>query len=475
MKNTLGADSRLALLPVFLFISAALVDPTIPLQERNPEQVILTGPLRIDVHISRTAHLFHIVDQLSSWSQFCHAQYGRYIEQKGENLSSLERELLQKHATLRKAKGWGGGLEQTFYTSLDLEAALKQGVETGRLSADQAALERQVLTQFAPRIEKLMKEEEETLRRFATRLGAEKESLASFAEQTSAFFRKAQVSVPLYLIANPDLRNCGGGYNGGRMTLEIPREYDIYPIFLHEVFHAFTEAQKPLLEKAVLRAPGLDYETLNEGLAYAISPGLFHPQTSSEDPLQDEVIADLEARKPLSDAYTRFRRFGLALRPLLEEALGENGSSIDAFLPRAVDAWRVLRELDSAMAASERKPRVKTAFSFGPGWKTLTQKVREKGFSCSSYNHLGDHYRKAFQKTRSDDIVVLLFTLENEDRKMPEEFKDLLPRPWAEIESSLKEGKVVTLEGKAREMRTILIAAPTERELEEAILKSKSF
>jgi hypothetical protein len=37
------------------------------------------GPLTLNIYISRTAHLFHVVDQISGWSPFCHSQYRRYF------------------------------------------------------------------------------------------------------------------------------------------------------------------------------------------------------------------------------------------------------------------------------------------------------------------------------------------------------------------------------------------------------------
>jgi multisubunit Na+/H+ antiporter MnhE subunit len=38
------------------------------------------GPLTLDIQVSKTAHLFHVVDQISQWSEFCHRQYSRYLK-----------------------------------------------------------------------------------------------------------------------------------------------------------------------------------------------------------------------------------------------------------------------------------------------------------------------------------------------------------------------------------------------------------
>ena len=50
----------------------------------------------------------------------------------------------------------------------------------------------------------------------------------------------------------------------------------------------------------------------------------------------------------MEDSYTRFNVYGLALRPLLKEALFGKRQTLEVFLPRATDAWLVLVELDKA-------------------------------------------------------------------------------------------------------------------------------
>ena len=38
---------------------------------QQPEPLVIdAGPLRCEVHLSRTAHLFHVVDQISAWDQY---------------------------------------------------------------------------------------------------------------------------------------------------------------------------------------------------------------------------------------------------------------------------------------------------------------------------------------------------------------------------------------------------------------------
>jgi len=160
-----------------------------------------------------------------------------------------------------------------------------------------------------------------------------------------------------FLIANPDDRNFGGGYNGGRLTLEIPRVYDALPSFEHECLHAFLNAKEKALT-ALLRtdATGLDWQTFNEGLAYALAPGLLRPDGAG-DPLAKDVAADTARGARLADSYARFHRFGLALRSLLRDALDDPKATVESFAPRAIDVWRALQELDAVSPPSPSPPR----------------------------------------------------------------------------------------------------------------------
>jgi hypothetical protein len=307
------------------------------------------GPLKLDVYISETAQLFHVVDQISQWSEFSHEQYVRYFESLGGGLSESDRKILAEHVAIRKRYGWGRGPEQVFYTPLDLDEALKAGVASGYLTEAEADTERRVLTYFRLRVKRLVSESR-PLDEFVREFGRQQSNLAAFATEVARFVGKTPAKpIPFYVIANPDDANMGGGYNGGKLTLEIPRKRDVYPTVLHELFHAFVETKKAEVETAARSVPGLDFQTLNEALAYAISPGLHH--TGDSDQLQAKVSAYIAKGSPLSDSFTRFNFFALALRPLLKEALADPHQNLESFLPRAVDAWLVLVELDRA-----RKP-----------------------------------------------------------------------------------------------------------------------
>ena len=423
------------------------------------------GPLHLNIFISKTAHLFHVVDQLSLWGEFCHAQYRAHFDKLDGGLAKDDLDLLARHVAVRKAQGWGRGLEQTFYTPLDLEPALDAGVAHGHLSREDAETERRILSHFAPRVERLMAEERPTLDRFAQTLLQQREDLAAFAKQIGGFAGVTSLAIPVYLIANPDARNCGGGYNGGRLTLEIPKDFDVYPMFLHENFHAFVHVKETVVENAAHSAPGLDFETLNEALAYAYSPGLRH--SGDSDPLLGEVASYLRKGESLDSAFPRFNAYGLALRPLLKEALATS-ASLEAFLPRATDAWKVLRELDMARAKSreERQGTGPGCFLFGhcekDAWNAL---YRSLGMDLWGRAHDPGEYRKMLATlARKGDMVILLLSLDDSGR-VPDEYADLLPTPWSEIEGRLKKGDVIFQQGAARGWTVYLLAAPTKEAL----------
>jgi hypothetical protein len=328
-------------------VGGVLLWPVVSLAEGIAPLELDLGSLKLSVYVSETATTFHVVDQLTEWSEFCHHQYAAFFKREGGGLTDKDQEVMAKHRAIRGQLPWGVGLEQTFYTPVSLEAALDAGVRAGHISAEQATVEREVLTYFAPRAAELLQKESATLMRFEERLKQEQKPIAEQAAVFARFVGVSKIEVPVYLIANPDDSNCGGGYNGGRLTLEIPRVYDVYPIFLHEVMHAFLEVRKPDIQRAAGNVNGLDLETLSEGLAYAFSPGILHAEGKG-DPLADDVRQDDANGTDLSDSYTRFHRFGLALRPLLKDALKDEQSSLTAFLPRCADVWRALHELETA-------------------------------------------------------------------------------------------------------------------------------
>ncbi len=425
------------------------------------------GSLTLDIYISKTANLFHAVDQIAQWSEFCHKQYVSYFQGLAGGMDKADRDFLARHAAIRKTHGWGRGLEQTFYTSLDLDAALALGVKEGLLSKEEAQTEREVLTHFQTRVERLMAEELPTLRKFAQGLQARRSDMTAFADVISQFVGGAKLTVPVYLMANPDERNCGGGFNGGRLTLEIAKNYDMYPTLLHELFHAFIRTKPGLIESAAKSVLGLDEETLSEGLAYAYNPGLVQAGNSGQaDQLLSMVAGFMSSGSSLKNSYPRFSTYGLALRPLLKDALFGKRQTLETFLPRATDAWLVLTELDKARGAQStsqshdyRKDPRHSIFIFGiwdkPGLAALGSG------NIIGRDHVEDQYQEQLTKNaKPGDTIILLLSLDAPSR-VPDKFSDLLPLSWSETEAMLKQGQTVFRQSKARDMNIFLLATPS--------------
>jgi hypothetical protein len=448
---------------MLLIILAAL------LQESKPV-VLEAGPLTCEIHISRTAHLFHVVDQLAEWSEFCHRQYGRHFK----GLDEKDRELLAKHAEIRKVRGWGGGLEQTFYSPLDVEAAIAAGIKAKHLTEAEAAVEREVFARFAPRVDALLAENRKLLESYPGRLARDQKRLAEVAARVSRFVGGAKVKVPVYLFANPHDSDSGGGFNGGVVTIEIPRVRDAYSTLVHEVFHAFLETRRADLEAAVKDVKGLDFMTLNEGLAYAISPGILHTEKPGSDPLKAAVMQYRSNGQTLSDYYYRVNVFGLALRPLMKEALDSDVLTLEKILPRAIDAWRVLAELESTSGSRYRVSNTPSIFIFGGGQDSVAKRFQalERPVIFGRHHGLKEYDEMFTNHNKPGDLVVLLLDLSSPER-VPDSYSDLLPKPWVEIEATLKKGETIELEGEARQMRTVLLAAPTRAALVSLMKDSK--
>ena len=66
------------------------------------------GRFTISVSESWTAQVFHMVDQLAQWDESSHKSYTRWAR-TNLTLDAEDRQLLQKHAEMRRGRGWGNG------------------------------------------------------------------------------------------------------------------------------------------------------------------------------------------------------------------------------------------------------------------------------------------------------------------------------------------------------------------------------
>src|SRR5262249_11010571 len=151
-----------------------------------------------------TAQLFHVVDQISQWSEFSHEQYVGYFKSLAGGLSESDRKILDEHVAIRKRYGWGRGPEQVFYTPLELDEALNAGVANGHLTAGEAETERRVLSYFRPRAERLFADSK-PLEDFVREFRGRQSDLATFATEVARFVGRSPAKpIPFYVIADPD-------------------------------------------------------------------------------------------------------------------------------------------------------------------------------------------------------------------------------------------------------------------------------
>lgn len=291
------------------------------------------GGVVISVSDSRTAQVFHIVDQLSQWDSASHRQYVRWAA-RNLNLGQEDQTLLQKHAELRRARGWGHGFEQAFYVDDSIEVAAKRAVENELISATEADTEKTILSHFAPILSGLLDRSIPQIAAFRARLTAEGKKIAPVVQQLARFSEiKETIKVPLFLAPNPEVGNAGGGFNGGRLVVEVQEQPDPLPTLFHECLHALLWRHKEAIRVAA-EWVRLSWEALNEGIAHAFSPGLTG-NTQGGDLLAEWLVKGSLA----SDSSVQKYMVAVVIRPLLRSALDRN-ETFTSFLPKAVSKLR---------------------------------------------------------------------------------------------------------------------------------------
>lgn len=285
---------------------------------------------------STTAQLFHIVDQISGWDQYTHKQYVRWAA-KSLTLDDEDRRFLQRHVELRHRYGWGSALEKAFLVDEPLDTAARDAVRRGLLTGAEAAEERGVLKHFAPRLAPLMQQQKPVMDHFIRQLDADRGRLAPTIAELVAFSEvRKEISVPVFLVANPDDKNGGGEANAGRILLELPSP-DPRSFLLHEALHALLASHEDEI-RAAAKASGLPFELVNEAVAYAFAPGLTDDGTG-DDLLADEVVRMQLRGAKATDPYLQFYSMAAVIRPVLRKALRDH-ETFSRFLPKAIQKWK---------------------------------------------------------------------------------------------------------------------------------------
>jgi hypothetical protein len=214
------------------------------------------------------------------------------------------------------------------------------------LSRADADRERAILEHFAPRLQPMLDAQKANVEAFEARAKEEIAKAAPLGEKVARFLDAGERRPMLvFLASDPSPMRAGGALHAGRLVVEVlaaegleKPTVDAMATLLHELFHAMlAERRETIAINAGKCDEPVDEETVTEGLAYALAPGLLHP--TDRDALADLVAADraLKLRAPLA----RFERFGLALRDPLKKAL-DDGSTLHTFFPQACDAWSLV-------------------------------------------------------------------------------------------------------------------------------------
>ena len=326
--------------PVVVAAAEGSAEPVVPAD-------IKAGPFVLTIVDSATAQTFHVVDHVSRWSASCHAGYARWAAESLP-LDEVDRDVLVRHAALRRARGWGSGFEQAFYVALPVDEAAARAVEQRLLTRREADAERDVLEHFAPRLARMLAAGRDDVERFEARLRDLSPRLAPVARKLARLTDvRGPQAVTVLPVVDPSPKGASSAtFSGGRMVVEIARGSEAIGPLLHELFHVILAQRRESMAIAAGKCKRpLDAETLEEAISSALSPGLVNEgdpaAVDGSDPLARLVAEQRAAPQTLRVPRVRFARLGLALRPLLAAALDGSGT-LGAFLQDACDAWRKL-------------------------------------------------------------------------------------------------------------------------------------
>ncbi len=439
--------------PLVPILSLLLAPP--PQDWPKPDQRLDCGPLTLEVYVSRTAHVFHLVDQLSRWDNSCHGQYREHM-----SLTDEDEAVLARYAEVRSERRWGQGLEQTFYVPLSLSEAARAGERAKHVTEAELAVILPALERFAPRADVLLESNRAVLEHAFERV--DRARLTQAAEQLAAFTGVKKLAVPVFPLASPVPG--GGDMDGGRLRWELADENVSFSVLLHELTHGFFLQRNDELRRVVDETPGLSITLLGEGFAYAVAPGLY-PDDGTGDNLAYNVAKDrAEGRCWQEEGPERCRAYALGLRPLLAQAFAEK-QGLASFLPRARDVYLALSEVEGAAVEARGPPRLLVA---GPAAGHVRARLLDSRYHMwiRCMDHSKEGYDEDVPGLRAGDLLVLLVQGDGPER-VPPAYAWLSPASAAEVDRALREGTDLAAEHRPHgTFRVVLLAAPTAARLE---------
>jgi hypothetical protein len=297
---------------------------------------IIVEDLTLHISNSWTAQVFHITDQLSNWSPYTHRQYIRWAK-KRLHLTADDSIMLSRYVVLRKAHTHNSDdFDHSFLVDGSIEQAAAAAVDQNRLSESEAKQAQEVLQYFSSRLSILRDTATSQVDRFYKRYAAHRQEMEPFLKKVIHFTEsQGKISIPVFLVVNPEEGSGGGEANGGRLVVELQQKPDPLVFLVHESFHQLLRPHQEAL-KAMADSANVDWQVINEGMAYAIE-GLM------EDPdlLPNLLVHYIADGRTTADPYVRFYMAAILFRPMLREAL-TNGETVSAFLPKAIARWKSL-------------------------------------------------------------------------------------------------------------------------------------
>jgi hypothetical protein len=303
------------------------------------------GPATLTLSISPTAQVFHIVDALSAWEAYRHSS--PYEAWAGDEMpiTADEKAMLARHAQRRSRRG-AGALDQAFLAEGPIAYAATRAVEQQLLSRADADDERATLDHFAPRLQGLLDAQRANLEATLERIAEVAPRVAPLVTEVARFVDvDAPLRLPVFLVSDPSSTRADAVLHGGAVAVEVlarsdaPPDVDALGTFFHALFHALLATKRESIAIAAKKCDEpVDEETLTEGLAYAVAPGLTSRVLGeTTDPLARMVERDRD--RPLRVSFVRDERLGLALRAELSSALDGGSARLHDFYPDVCGAW----------------------------------------------------------------------------------------------------------------------------------------
>jgi len=300
--------------------------------------------LTLAFRVSYGANLFYVVDQVSRWDAATHPYYRDYWERRF-GFSEEDRQVLDKYRAVRAQYPWGV-LEPAFLGAGDGRAAW------GRLeriaSRRDAQAVWQALRHFRPGFDQVWRESA-YLPEMTVELAADMtEQRKRLLDEAAGFLGSPRLTLDVFAVWSPEPRAGGGGYNGGRIALEMPRGRPldrVMAVLYHEAFHAFQQPREQVLQ-AFGAKHGIPSGVMHEAIIYSIAPGVFERRYGHQDPLPQQIAEMEQAEVSPEDELLQIRKLALALEPVTDECL-RTERALAEYLPEVAETWKRLLATDA--------------------------------------------------------------------------------------------------------------------------------